>query len=72
VLSKDGGTFFWEINTGLQVQKQKYPTIMKTEKGTINLVPLNKEGYCACLMESTSYDDEAKKTVILVESKKLL
>jgi hypothetical protein len=30
--SKDGGTFFWEINTDLQVQKQKYPTIMKTKK----------------------------------------
>jgi hypothetical protein len=34
--SKDGGTFFWEINTGLQGAKsKKYPTIMKTEKESI-------------------------------------
>jgi hypothetical protein len=72
--SKDGGTFFWEINTGLQVQKAKISYYNENGKRNNQFkVPYkNKEGYCACLYgEHLVYDDlKGKKTVILVESEK--
>jgi hypothetical protein len=53
--SKDGGTFSGR-STRAYKQKQKYPTIMKTKKGTINLkYPIKiKKGIALAFMESTS------------------
>jgi hypothetical protein len=51
-MSKDGGTFFWEINTGLKAKISYYN---ENGKGTINLkYPKIKKGIALAFMESTS------------------
>jgi hypothetical protein len=69
-MSKDGGTFFWEINTGLS-KKAKISYYNENGKGTINLkYPIKiKKGIALAFMESTSYDDLKAKTVIRRERK---
>jgi hypothetical protein len=54
-MSKDGGTFFWEINTGLS-KKAKISYYNENGKGTINLkYPIKiKKGIALAFMESTS------------------
>jgi hypothetical protein len=46
---------FWEINTGLQVQKAKISYYNENEKGTINLkYPIKIKKGMLAFMESTS------------------
>jgi hypothetical protein len=47
--------FFWEINTGLQVQKAKISYYNENGRNNQFKVPYkNKEGYALAFMESTS------------------
>lgn len=72
--SNDGGTMFWNINKGLQIQKLKivYYDENGRRKNQFKVPYKNEDGYFSCLFGEhiLGYNYYQDKTVILVESEK--
>jgi hypothetical protein len=72
--SNDGGTMFWNINKGLQIQKLKivYYDENGRRKNQFKVPYKNVDGYYSCLFGEhlLSYECYKNSTIILVESEK--
>jgi hypothetical protein len=72
--SNDGGTMFWSINKGLQIQKLKivYYDENGRRKNHFKVPYKNEDGYFSCLFGEhiLGYNNYQDKTIILVESEK--